>query len=134
MSMPQLRAQWLTLRCAAICLMCVLGVLAVMGPRWVAWPFALGLLYTFTMPLIRFAARPFAWAMPYMQFVPRRVIGENIIGRSEPAVHIIWHRFGLAGIIAVLAATALCVLNDRIHREKENGNHQSRDSGQSHEG
>ena len=106
-AMPQLRMQFLALRCAAVCLIVVLGALAATGPRWTAIPFAVALLYTFTTPLFRFSGRsPLAWALPNMEFIPRTT-GEYVTGTMELAHHVVWRRFCLAGVVAVLAVRAI---------------------------
>ena len=118
-SMPQLRAQVLTLRIAALALLGILGVVTLRGPRWCALPFALVLHYAFLLPLFAFSGKsPVFWAIPYMKFLPQ-TLGQHITGTMELAHIILWHRFGLAGIVAVLAATSLVLLNDVIHERNE---------------
>jgi len=118
-SMPQLRAQFLTLRVAAISLLLVVGFVVADGPRWTTIPFAIVLTYCFTMPLFRFEGRsPFAWALPYMKFVPKST-GEFVTGTMELDHYILWHRFGFAGIVAVVVAAGLLLLNDLIRRNRQ---------------
>jgi hypothetical protein len=115
-SMSQLRSQVLILRVAGVGLVSVLGVLAVAGPRWCAIPFAVVIQYAFLLPLFAFGGNsPLFWAIPYMKFVPQTT-GQYVAGTMELDHLILWHRFGLAGIIGVLSASALLFLNDSLHR------------------
>jgi hypothetical protein len=60
--------------------------------------------------------------MTYSKFVPH-VIGQHMTGTMELDYLILWHRFGLAGIIAAVTAAMLLFLNDMIH--KGNGSQQN---------
>jgi hypothetical protein len=118
-TMPQLSAQFVTLRSAAMGLLVVIGVVVAFGPRWTAILFALVLTYCFAMPLFRFAGKsPFAWALPYIEFVPKTT-GEYVTGTMELDFYILWHRFAFAGIVATIAGAGLLLLNDMITRRRQ---------------
>lgn len=114
---PQLLLQWLTLRLAAIALLVILVFPVVLGPRWTCLPFAVVLHYSFLLPLFAFGGKsPFRWMLHYAYFEPVTT-GEYVTGRMEVGRLILWHRFGLTGIIAVLTTTLLLMISDILKKK-----------------